>query len=151
MVGELLFWALFPALVAAGSAAVVWLLMSARMEVLRTRCQAALAEMERAAELQQASRKSAMEEAREAGRRDALQEFLAGVRVEERRYLRQAAGNVPERLVVQERIYLGNIPLTGWMEHEIATRELLEIPRAAAEVALVKQEPAGAQANGKAR
>jgi hypothetical protein len=74
-------------------------------------------------------------------RRRAFDEFLGDVRVEERHYLREAKSlsGVRKCLVVQERVYFRNIPLTGWVEHEMAV-EAAEaerpLPRHLAEISM---------------
>lgn len=124
--GQIVFWAGFPALVAAGSAAVVYLLMCARVEVLRSRYEAAVADLKSAAGARTTALESAAEAAFQRGREAGMREFIAGMQVQERRYIRKQrrlTGPDEERLVVEERICLGNIPLTNWHGQEIAARE----------------------------
>lgn len=141
VIGELIYWAVLPALVAAGTSALVWLLMNARIEVLKSRYHAAVAEVEGIAAVRDAALQAAVEDARARGRQEAFEELLAGVRVEERRYVRKRrrlVGGDEERLVVQERIFLGNIPLTGWMEQELGAQEIDEAGPSAAALASVE-------------
>ena len=126
MLLQIVFWAGFPALVAAGSAAVVYLLMCARVEVLRSRYEAALAELKNAACARTSALESAADAAFQRGREAGMREFMAGMQVQERRYVRKQrrlTGPDEERLVIEERICLGNIPLTNWHGQEIAARE----------------------------
>ena len=101
---ELVFWLALPALVAIGSAALVWLLMQARMQVLAAHYQAALARAEDSA-----------------ARRPGLNELLAELRMERRRFLRKITGGrgCETTVFTLERLYFRNIPLTGWMQEEI--------------------------------
>lgn len=61
----------------------------------------------------------------ESARRKALDEFLADMRVEERRYVRENRVLFAHRksLVLQERMYFRNIPLSNWVEHEVPIDE----------------------------
>jgi hypothetical protein len=54
-------------------------------------------------------------------RRQALDDFLADVRVEERHYLREIGAPSDRRkyLVQQERVCFRNIPLSQWIEREL--------------------------------
>ena len=103
---ELVFWIILPALVAVGAAYLVWLLMQARIQVLSAHYQAALTKVETDC----------------AQRRPALETLLAELRLERRRFLRRVPGTHGEEttLITQERLYLRNIPLTSWMQEELA-------------------------------
>jgi hypothetical protein len=61
----------------------------------------------------------------ENARRKALDEFLADLRVEERRYVREHRVLFMTRksLVLEERIFFRNIPISNWVEHEIPVEE----------------------------
>jgi hypothetical protein len=61
----------------------------------------------------------------ESARRKALDEFLGDLRVEERRYVREHRVLFLNRksLVLEERIFFRNIPISNWVEHEIPVEE----------------------------
>ena len=61
----------------------------------------------------------------ENARRRALDEFLADIHVEERRYVREHRVLFAHRksLVLQERIFFRNIPISNWVEHEVPVEE----------------------------
>jgi hypothetical protein len=61
----------------------------------------------------------------ETARRKALDEFLGDMRIEERRYVREHRVLFAHRksLVLQERIFFRNIPLSNWVEHEVPLEE----------------------------
>ena len=61
----------------------------------------------------------------ESTRRKALDEFLADLHIEERHYLRQHRVLFAHRksLVLQERIFFRNVPLSNWVEHEVPVEE----------------------------
>ncbi len=104
---ELALWLGLPALVAVGAAYLVFLLMQARIHVLTANYQAMVAN------------------AGTAERRPGVDELLADLRFERHRFLRR----LPDRdgyqtsVILQERIYFRNIPLTGWMEEELPLGE----------------------------
>ena len=102
LAAEIVFWVLLPALVALGAAYLVWLLMQARIQVLTAHYQTAVARVEQE-------------------RGPALDELLAELRVERRRFLRRLPGpkGLETTVITQERLYLRNLPLTGWMQEEL--------------------------------
>jgi hypothetical protein len=102
---ELVFWIGLPVLVAIGSAALVWMLMQARMQLLATNYKAAIAEMEKEA----------------VASRPRLEDLLAELRLERRQFLRKIAGGHGSEttILTLERLYFRQIPLTGWMQEEI--------------------------------
>lgn len=61
----------------------------------------------------------------ESAKRKALDDFLADLRVEERHYVRQHRVLFAHRksLVLQERIFFRNVPISNWVEHEIPVEE----------------------------
>ena len=75
------------------------------------------------------SEKAGLEQAAKAieenARRKAMDEFLADLRIEERRYLREHRVLFAHRksLVLQERIFFRNVPISNWVEHEIPVEE----------------------------
>ena len=61
----------------------------------------------------------------ESAKRQALDEFLQDIRVEERHYVRnrKLLFMNQKSLVLQERIFFRNIPLSNWVEHEKIVEE----------------------------
>ena len=61
----------------------------------------------------------------ENARRKALEEFLADLHVEERHYAREHRVLFAHRksLILQERIFFRNIPISNWVEHEVPVEE----------------------------
>jgi hypothetical protein len=58
-------------------------------------------------------------------RRRALDEFMQDFRVEERHYFRENK-SIAERqksMILQERLYFRNIPLSSWVEHEMVVEQ----------------------------
>ena len=127
---ELVFWVVLPALVALGAAYLVWLLMQARIQVLTAHYQTAVAKVETDCEV----------------RRPDLDRLLAELRMERRRFLRRLPGphGMETTVVTQERLYLRNIPLTGWMQEEIPLGAGQELAAEGGPVPLI--DPATTQA-----
>lgn len=115
-----LLWIVLPVFVAVGSALLSAVVMQARMEVSLARERAATAEARALVIAQNEQVEERIRAAEEAARRKALEELLSDIRIEERRYLRESKSLFVNRkcLVVQERIFFRNIPLTDWIEHE---------------------------------
>jgi hypothetical protein len=105
MLKELLFWVGLPGMVSVGSAALVWMFMQARMQLLATNCRAAIAEAEKAA----------------VESRPRLEDLLAELRLERRQFLRRTTGvrGAETTILTLERLYFRQVPLTGWMQEEI--------------------------------
>jgi len=59
--------------------------------------------------------------AEETAQRKAFDQFLMDFRVEERRYLRESKSHFSNKrsVIMQERLYFRNIPLSNWVEHEM--------------------------------
>ena len=104
-VKEAFFWFAWPGLVAIGSAWVVWLIMQARIRLLDSRYQAALVQLEKEFAAKGAS----------------LEQLLAELRLERRRFLRRMAGprGCETTVLTLERLYFRHVPLTGWVQEEI--------------------------------
>jgi len=111
---ELVFWVILPALVALGAAYLVWLLMQARIQVLTAHYQTAVAKVENDC----------------SPRRPTVDDLLAELRLERRRFVRRVPGPNGEEttLITQERLYLRNIPLTSWMEEILVLGNGQELP-----------------------
>ena len=130
---EALLWICLPVLVAGGSALLAFYIMQARLEVAVAKEREAVSE----ARILLESHKKAMEESlravEEQTRRKALDEFLADVRTEERHYLRENKMLFMNRksLVLQERIFFRNIPLSNWVEHEMIVEEGADVDKLA--------------------
>jgi hypothetical protein len=130
---EVLLWICLPVLVAGGSALLALYIMQARLEVAVAKEREAVSE----ARILLESHKKTMEETvravEETTRRKALDEFLADVRTEERHYLRENKMLFMNRksLVLQERIFFRNIPLSNWVEHEMVVEEGADVDKLA--------------------
>ncbi len=118
-------WLLLPVFIAAGSALLAYYVMSAKLEVAVSREREDLAE----ARAETRTAKSTMEERIKAteqeARRKALDEFMQDFRVEERHYFRENRSESMQKrlMVLQERLYFRNLPLSNWVEHEMVVEE----------------------------
>ena len=130
---DALLWICLPVLVAGGSCLVTMYIMHAFKEVAVAKEREAVSE----ARILLESHKKAMEETikatEETARRKALDEFLADVRTEERHYVRENKMLFMNKksLVLQERIFFRNIPLSNWVEHEMVVEEGADIDKLA--------------------
>jgi len=118
-------WLFLPAFTALGSALLTFFLMQARAEVLASREREQVARLK--AELASAQR-LAQQQARaveEETRRKCLEEFLGELRVEERHYIKESKSLFMSRksMVLQERLFFRNIPLSNWITHELPVEE----------------------------
>ena len=118
-------WMFLPLIVAAGSGLLAAFIMQARMEVALARQREGLVETRALLAAQRRATEERVRAAEEAARRKALEEFMADIRIEERHYVRESKSLfVNQRfLVLQERVYFRNIPLTDWVEREFAVAE----------------------------
>lgn len=122
---EAVLWIVLPGFVAVASGLLAWFVMQSRMEVAIAQEREALAEARGAIE----TSKSAMEDslqtairlAEESAKRNALEEFLADLHIEQRHYTKESKLLMQNRksLIMQERIFFRNLPLSDWIEHEI--------------------------------
>jgi hypothetical protein len=126
-----LLWILLPVLVAAGSALLAFYIMQARMEVAVAKEREALSEARVLLESQKKTMEETIKATEEQTRRRALDEFLAEVRIEERHYVKENKMLFMNKksLVLQERIFFRNIPLSNWVEHEMTVEEGADVDK----------------------
>src|SRR5262249_2297788 len=79
---------------------------------------------------------TALKLAEEKAKRTALEEFLSDLRIEQRHYTRENKLLLHNRksLVLQERMFFRNLPLSDWIEHEIMLDEGADPQRLAQEM-----------------
>jgi hypothetical protein len=132
---EAALWVLLPGFVAIASALLAWFVMQSRMEVKLAEQREMLAEvrgqMKAEKEAMELSVHSAAKIAEETARREAFDKFLAELKVEQRHYTREnrMLMNSRRSLVLQERMYFRNIPLSDWIEHEILLDDGADVGR----------------------
>jgi hypothetical protein len=131
-------WVGLPILVSVGSGILAYFLMKARMEVAIAKEREALAESRARLDAQGRTMEETIRATEETAKRKALDEFLGDLHVEERHYLREqkALFLTKKSLVLQERIYFRNIPLSSWVEHEMPVEEGADVEKLARTVAV---------------
>jgi hypothetical protein len=131
---EAFLWMFLPVFVAGGSALLSYYIMQARMEVALAKERETLAE----ARALLSSHKTTLEErvkaTEEACKRQAMDEFMRDIRVEERSYVKESKSLNAARktMVMQERVFFRNIPLSNWIEREMVVEESSDLSQLAA-------------------
>lgn len=143
---DLLVWLLLPCFAAAGSALLAAIVMQARMDTALARQKESLVEARAFLAMQQKAMEARILAAAEEARRKALEEFIADIRVDERSYVRSTRTLFSNRktLVVQERVFFRNMPLTTWARHEYAMDEGSGFEAAGSRRAFEPASPEGA-------
>lgn len=116
---------MLPMFTAAGSALLAFYIMQARMEVAIAKEREAL--IEARAKLLGMEREvdHRIKATEEEARRRSFDDFLGDFRVEERHYMRESKSLFLKKksMVLQERLFFRNIPLSNWVEHELTIEE----------------------------
>src|SRR3989442_15680721 len=130
---EALLWICLPVLVAAGSALLAFYIMQEWLDAAVAKEREAVSEARILLESHMKAMTETIKATEEQTRRKALDEFLADVRTEERHYVRENKTLFMHRkcLVLQERIFFRNIPLSNWVEHEMVVEEGADIDKLA--------------------
>jgi hypothetical protein len=132
---EALIWILLPGFTAVASGLLAWFIMQSRMEVALALERERLAETRGALDAERtalgASLDTALKAAEAVAKHEALEHFMDELRVEQRHYTRENRTLTRNRksLVLQERMYFRNIPLSDWIEHEITVDEGADVGR----------------------
>ena len=127
-------WMFLPVFVAGGSALLSFYIMQAKMEVALAKERESLAEARATITSQKVTMEERIKATEEATKRHALDEFMQEFRVEERSYARESRSLSASRktMVMQERLFFRNIPLSNWIEHEMVVeegRDLDQLPK----------------------
>ena len=130
-------WLFLPVFVAGGSALLSFYIMQAKMEVALSKERESLAEARAAVSSHKIMLEERVKATEEATRRRALDDFMQDIRVEERSYVRESKSlNASKKsMVMQERLFFRNIPLSNWIEHEMVVeegRDLNQLPKESA-------------------
>jgi hypothetical protein len=122
---DALLWILLPVFIAAGSALLSFYMMQARMEVAISKEREVLAEARAEIRTQKTTLEERVKATEQEARRRALDEFMQEFRVEERHYFREnkSAAARQKSMILQERLYFRNIPLSSWVEHEMVVEQ----------------------------
>src|SRR5579862_2102242 len=127
-------WMFLPVFVAGGSALLSFYIMQARMEVALAKERESLAEARATITSQKVTMEERIKATEEATKRHALDDFMQDFRVEERSYVREnkSLNALRKTMVMQERLFFRNIPLSNWIEHEMIVeegRDLDQLPK----------------------
>jgi hypothetical protein len=122
---EAFLWMFLPVFVAGGSALLSFYIMQARMEVALAKERESLAEARATITSQKVTMEERIKATEEATKRIAMDEFMQDFRVDERSYARESKSLNASRktMVMQERLFFRNIPLSNWIEHEMIVEE----------------------------
>ena len=122
---EAFLWMFLPVFVAGGSALLSFYIMQARMEVALAKERESLAEARATITSQKVTMEERIKATEEATKRIAMDEFMADFRVEERSYARESKSLTASKktMIMQERLFFRNIPLSNWIEHEMVVEE----------------------------
>ncbi len=118
-------WLFLPLIVAGGSAMLAYYIVQARMEVALAKERETLAEARATIESNKVTMEERIKATEEAARRAALDELMQDIRVEERSYVRDSnsADGARRSMVMQERVFFRNLPMSGWSEREMVIEE----------------------------
>ncbi len=122
---EAMLWLFMPLFVAAGSALMSYLIMQSKLEVALAKEREATAEARAAIANHARTLEETIKATEERVRRQSLDDFLAEFRVEERHYTRESKSLFLNRksMVLQERLFFRNFPLSNWVEHEMVVED----------------------------
>jgi cell division protein FtsB len=140
-----LLWVVLPLLIAIGSALMAVYIMQQRMEAQLARERQSLSEARATIEAQRSTLDELHRLRGEEVKRKALDEFLADIRTEERHFIREQKLLFASRksLVLQERIFFRNIPLSNWVEHEVPLEDGADVESLLKTVAVFAPELMG--------
>ena len=151
---DAILWMFLPVFTAAGSALLAFFIMQARIEVVVAKEKEALAVANAEIRSNQQLVEQKVRAAEEETRRRSMDDFLADFRVEERHYMKESKSLFLNRksMVLQERLYFRNIPLSDWVSHELAVEEGSDIQALAKACSVFSSKSvAGGNGNGLAK
>jgi len=122
---EAFLWLFLLVFVAGGSALLSYYVMQARMEVALAKERESLAEARAMISSHKITLDERVKATEEACKRQALDDFMHDIRVEERSYIREVKSlhALKKMMVMQERIFFRNIPLSNWIEREMVIED----------------------------
>ena len=122
---DAMLWMFLPLFVAAGSALLAFYIMQSKLEVAVAKERETLAEARALITTHARSMEETIRATEETTKRKSFDEFLADFRVEERHYVRESKSLFLNRksMVLQERLFFRNIPLSNWVEHEMVIED----------------------------
>ena len=129
-----LLWLFLPIFVAGGSMLITYYIMQARMEAALAQERETLAELRAIIDGHQTQLEERVRATEESSKRKALDDFMQDIRIDERSYVRESKSldGARKTMVMQERLFFRNIPLSNWIEHEMIVEEgngLTQLPQ----------------------
>jgi uncharacterized protein YqgV (UPF0045/DUF77 family) len=120
----------------------VYFVTQSHADVLLAKQREDLAAARATIEAQKENLAEALKNATESARRQALDDFMADIRIEERHYMREhkALFLTRKAVVRQERIFFRNLPLSNWIEHEMPYEEGADLDQLAKTMAIFVPE-----------
>jgi hypothetical protein len=139
---EPIWWVVLSVFSASVSGGLVYFVMRSSTDVLLARQREKLAAANAALGAQKEAIADSMKYAKESARREALDDFLSDIRIEERHYIREhrALFITRKSVVRQERIFFRNLPLSNWIEQEMPYEEGADIDALARTMAVFAPE-----------
>ena len=133
-----LWWVAWSAICAVGTGLLVYFMMQSHMEVLLSKQREELATARATLTAQKEQLTDSLKSMEESTRRQAMDDFLADIKIEERHYTREHKVLFMSRkvLVRQERIFFRNIPLSNWIEQEMPIEEGVDPDKIAATMSI---------------
>ena len=144
---DALLWMFLPIFVAAGSALLSFYIMQARMEVAVAQEREMIAQTRAMLNSHEQIMVDRIKATEEHTQRKALDSFLADFRVEERHYVRESKSMFMQKksMILQERLFFRNIPLSNWVEHEMVVEEGGDIQKLAKAASIFSTKPVEGQ------
>ncbi len=139
---EPLWWVVLSVFSASVAGGLVYFVMRSSTDVLLARQREKLAAAQAALGAQKEAIADSVKYAKESARREALDDFLSDIRIEERHYVREhkALFITRKSVVRQERIFFRNLPLSNWIEQEMPYEEGADIDALARTMAVFAPE-----------
>lgn len=124
-------WMFLPAFVAVGSALLSYYIMQARMDLAISKEKETITQVRTQLTSQQQLMEEKMRTVEESTKRKSMDDFLGDIRVEERHYVKESKSLFMNKkaMILQERLYFRNLPLSNWVEHEMVVEEGNDIGR----------------------
>lgn len=146
MNSDALIWMLLPVFVAAGSSLLSFFIMQARMEVAVAHEREVIAQLRAQLTSQKELTEEKVRKTEEETRSRSFDTFLADFRVEERHYMKESKSLFVNKksMVLQERLFFRNIPLSNWVEHEMTMEEGGDLAKLSQAVSVFNQKGLGA-------
>lgn len=133
-----LWWIILSVFCAAATGGLVYFVMQSHTDVQMSRQREELASAKAALGAQKEALENSLRSEHESARRQAMDDFISEIRVEERHYIREHKALFMTRkcVVRQERIFFRNLPLSNWIEQEMPFEEGADIDQLAKTMAV---------------